>query len=229
MLSDDNISILLAGRTGVYRTLQNILGNEPSKEMLEQLSAKATQSVFLLFDNEEDGFKPLLETLFSAAEECLNHGSEALDRLESGFTRLFVGPGAVEAPPWESFYVRGEKAIKQRTSLEVRKAYVAQGLIPAAYPSVADDHIAIELDFLTRLAQRASDAYAINDVPATLLAVDASEMFLREHLLKWVSAFASAVANARHASFYQETAAVLEAFLPIDLEALADLQNALRE
>jgi TorA maturation chaperone TorD len=198
--------------------------------MLEQLCGDATRSVFLLFDTGQPVYRQATENLFAVAAEYLEGGAEALSVLEGRFTRLFVGPGGTEGNPWESFYLSKDKAIRQGMTLEVRKAYVAQGFIPRAYPSVSDDHVAIELDFLAKLAERAEEAWADNSTTRALEAVAASEVFLREHLMKWTSLFFTALSNAKHgASFYQETAAVLEAFLPIDLEALADLRNVSKE
>jgi TorA maturation chaperone TorD len=228
MPSNDSVRILLAGRTGVYRTLQNALGNEPSTEMLEQFCSKEAQSVFLLFDTSGETYRRALEALFVASAEILAGEKEAMDRMEGRFTRLFVGPAGLEGNPWEAFHLSKEKTIKQVLTLEVRKAYVAQGLIPSAYPAVSDDHIAIELDFLAKLALRAEDAWAAGDIEKCSGALIASQDFINEHLMKWVPKFTAALFAAKHgAAFYQETAAVLQAFLPIDLESIDELRGAL--
>lgn len=226
----DNVRIVLSARAGVYRALQNALGNEPSAEMLEQLSGDAARSVFLLFDTGQGVYAKAVESLFTASAECLKGGEEALSSLEGRFTRLFVGPGGTEGNPWESFYLNTDKTIRQGVTLEVRRDYVAQGFIPRAYPCVSDDHIAIELDFLAKLAERAEAAWAAEDTAKALEALEASEAFLREHLAQWVGLFSLALGGAKHgAAFYQEAAGVLEAFIPIDLEVLADIQRVAKE
>lgn len=226
----DDVRILLTARAGVYRTLQNSLGNEPSKEMLEQLSGESARRVFLLFDAGQDAYKKAVEDLFVVSAEYLKGGEDSLSVLEGRFTRLFVGPGGTEGNPWESFYLNTDKTIKQGVTLEVRKQYVAQGLIPQAYPSVSDDHVAIELDFLAKLAERAEEGWVEEDTTKTLEALEASEAFLREHLMKWAGLFAEALAAAKHgAAFYQEVAKVLEAFIPIDLEAITGIREVVKE
>jgi TorA maturation chaperone TorD len=226
----NNVRVLLSARAGVYRTLQNALGNEPSAEMLEQLTGSAARSVFLLFDTGQEGYREAIEGLFAVSAEHLGGGDEALSALEGRFTRLFVGPGGTEGNPWESFYRNTDKAIRQGVTLEVRKAYVAQALIPQAYPSVSDDHMAIELDFLAKLAERAEEAWADGSAAKTLDALEASEAFLREHLMRWAGLFSAALHRAKHgASFYQEVSEVLEAFIPIDLDVLADIRDAIKE
>jgi TorA maturation chaperone TorD len=94
---------------------------------------------------------------------------------------LFVGPGRVEANPWESTYVSSDNTIFQKVTLEVRKAFVSQELLPAAYPNVADDHIALELDFMAALAGRADDAYRAADCQKFRTALEASRDFLDKH------------------------------------------------
>jgi TorA maturation chaperone TorD len=184
----------------------------------------------LLFDTGQDAYRHAAKNLFAVSKEYLGGGKAALSTLEGRFTRLFVGPGGTEGNPWESFYLNTDKTIRQGVTLEVRKVYIAQGFIPQAYPYVSDDHIAIELDFLAKLASRAEEAWKDDNPSKALEALDASEAFLREHLMKWANLFLGALSKSKHgASFYQELAEVLEAFIPIDLEALADIQNATKE
>jgi TorA maturation chaperone TorD len=197
--------------------------------MLEQLSGESVQKVFQLFDDGQTEFGQATDALIAKARECKTGGEGTLTKLENGFTRLFVGPNQPEASPWESYYLGGDGTLFQRITLEVRNVYRAQGLLPAAYPHVADDHIAIELDYLARLAQRAEMSWAAGDGAAVPIALAASVEFLREHLTKWAPSFASSVAASKYADFYRETATALVTFLPIDLAALAELQDALAD
>ena len=229
MSNIDSVWVLLSARAGVYRILQNVLGNEPSTELLEQLSGTDTQNVFLLFDTGQDSYLQSAKSFFAVSAEYLAGGEDALSTLGGRFTRLFVGPGGTEGTPWESFFLNQDKMLRQGVTLEVRKAYVSQGLIPRAYPSVSDDHIAIELDFLTKLAERAEKTLREGDAAQTLEALEASEVFLREHLIKWIHLFTSSLSQAKHgASFYLEAAQVLERFIPIDREAIAEIKKTLQ-
>jgi TorA maturation chaperone TorD len=226
--TENSVSILLAGRAGVYRILQNLLGNEPSEETLQQLKSAATHDVLSLFATEEGEYKQALDALLAEAAVCCSGGIEAIERLSSGFTALFVGPGKVEADPWESFYLSRDNTLFQSITLEVRKAYVAQGLLPQAYPNVADDHVALELDFMARLAERLESAFESNDSHKAGEYLFASESFIHEHLTRWIPAFAEVIRKARHSYFYHEAGAVLAAFLPIDLQVLGEIQEVLK-
>jgi TorA maturation chaperone TorD len=225
--TEKSVSILLAGRAGVYRILQNLLGNEPSEEALQQLKSAAAHDVLSLFATEEGEYKQALDVLLAEAAVCCSGGAEAIERLSNGFTALFVGPGKVEADPWESFYLSRDNTLFQSITLEVRKAYVAQGLLPQAYPHVADDHVALELDFMARLAERLEDAFESNDSHKASEYLLASESFAREHLINWIPAFAEVLGKAQHSYFYREAGNLLVAFLPIDLQVLEEIRVVL--
>ncbi|MCB8816455.1 molecular chaperone TorD family protein [Desulfosporosinus shakirovi] len=73
------------------------------------------------------------------------------------YTRLFIGPTKLPVPPWESVYVSKERLLFQESSLKVRQrqCYLNYNFLPAKYRSEADDHIALELDFMYNLSSLA--------------------------------------------------------------------------
>jgi TorA maturation chaperone TorD len=229
MSTDENIAVLLAVRTAAYRTLQNLLGNEPDIETLEQLVSSTSREVLCLFSSGENCLQSVLDALFSAAEDGLRDRDVFVDKLSVDFTHLFVGPGKMEADPWESLHTSSENVLFQPITLDVRKAYVAQGFIPQSYPHVADDHIALELDFMAQLAKRLLEAHEAGDYERAQMALVASKDFLDAHLLIWVPSFADRLSHAKHSGFYDRVGAVLAAFLPIDREALDEIEGVLRK
>lgn len=229
MPGTDAVHVLLAGRAGVYRILQNIMGNEPRAEMLVELSDGSAQEVFRVFAEGHGEYVRSTQALITRAQELASGGAEALDKIDSGFTRLFVGPDTPEATPWESYFLGGERTLFGKITLEVRHAYRQQRLLPAGYPNAADDHIAIELDFLARLAERAEASYVDGESSATVESLAASKKFLQEHTTKWVHLLASKIRESKYSDFYSEAVAVLVAFLDIELEAIDELCDALSE
>lgn len=61
---------------------------------------------------------------------------------------MFIGPRELPAPPWESSYLNEDKLLFQEETLQVRMSYLKYNFIPKNYPHEADDHIALELDFM---------------------------------------------------------------------------------
>lgn len=104
---------------------------------------------------------------------------DAAARRDMGFeaNRLFVGPDAPKAPPYESCY-RGEnpeRTLMTDETLRVRDFYRRAGVELAAKNTQPDDFIAFELEFLLRLlAQETEETQA------------QTRDFLREHLLVWI-------------------------------------------
>jgi len=103
----------------------------------------------------------------------------------------------------------------QRSTLEVRNFYRSQGFIPAEYPHVADDHLAIELDFMAQLALRMLEAAQANDEEVYKNSLVASREFLDEHLLKWVPQYVVDL-QEEQAVFYPLVVRALQLFLQKD-------------
>lgn len=104
--------------------------------------------------------------------------------LAADYQQLFVGPGHLPAPPWESVYRTEERLVFDWPTLLVREAYGEMGLrLPE--PAEPDDHIGLELLFMAVLAER--------EAAGDAAAAAAQDAFLREHLLAWAPTFCSDV------------------------------------
>jgi TorA maturation chaperone TorD len=209
---------LLAARGYLYALFHNLFGNEPSEGQLaavDRVLAREALDITGIHDPAAEGLLGALDALAT--------GSGGTGPLKAEYTVLFIGPGKLPAPPWESVYTTGEQVIFQRSTLEIRNFYRWQGLIPELYPKVADDHIALELDFLRLLGQRALEAQQAGDDAACKEALAASVEFLDEHLLKWVGFFAEALNASGKGSFYPLAAQALATFAARDAELLKGL------
>jgi putative dimethyl sulfoxide reductase chaperone len=110
---------------------------------------------------------------------------QMFDDLRADYTRLFIGPGQVLTPPWESVYFSEERLTFQKETLEVRNWYKRFGLQSAKVYSEPDDHIGLELEFLAHLATLGLEAFEKNDAVKFERMLDAQRGFLAEHLLRW--------------------------------------------
>lgn len=108
--------------------------------------------------------------------------------VEFAFNRLFIGPAAIEAPPFSSVYLDGELLVMGKTTLDVRQMYGALGLESPWKNSLPDDHISLELDA----------ALAMNYLVQQTNHVEMQELrerFMR-HMDTWVPLFAERIQNA---------------------------------
>ncbi|MEC4272530.1 molecular chaperone TorD family protein [Adlercreutzia sp. R25] len=204
---------VLAARALAYRAFQRIFASEPDGALLEALGSDALRmSLELLAGNE--AANAFGRTLSSVSD---------LGAVGDEYTRVFLGPGDLAAPPWESTYLSNDNLIFQASTLAVREAYLKAGFLPVMHPRVADDHIALELDFMSRLAQKAQGLYADDDEAGFEEELKRQKSFLNEHLLKWVPFYERRLSESGIGSFYGRILEVLTAFLAGDALALRDL------
>jgi putative dimethyl sulfoxide reductase chaperone len=123
---------------------------------------------------------------------------QAFDTLEADYMHLFVGPGKLLAPLWESVYADEERMLFQEVTLQVRAWYLRFGLQTANLYHEPDDHIGIEFGFLAHLAQLSLQALQAGDNRQFDALLQAQRDFLGEHMLRWVPVWARDVqADAR--------------------------------
>lgn len=203
----------LAARRYGYVLLQRLMGDRLTEEVLSAIDTQVAKESFAILGVDDT----VAERFFGALESA----SAKLDDVYSEYMRVFVGPGALPAPPWESVYAdKLQRLLMTETTLAVRKFYKKEGFESASYPHVPDDHVAIELDFMANMASCALDAFLAQEDETCKLALSASEDFLDEHLCAWVGDFAKEVEEKAEAPFYAIMAKTVEAFTSVDARFL---------
>ncbi|HLN05340.1 MAG TPA: molecular chaperone TorD family protein [Acidimicrobiales bacterium] len=121
---------------------------------------------------------------------------ESLGLLDE-YERLFVGPGQVPCPPYESFWREDVPVDIRRTLMgpctaELRRLYNQLGLEMSSYGGELPDHIAVECEAL---------AYALSLEDAEQIACE-----LFAHFGHWLPRFCRAVAKEAEHPFYRDLA-----------------------
>ncbi len=126
-----------------------------------------------------------------ACEDAAGPDLAAADpaQVEFAFNRLFVGPMALEAPPFASVYLEPEPLVMGKTTLSVRGVYHALGLASFLEGSLPDDHLGLELDCAAIMHA------ALEQRPDRTLS-ELYAWFVGEHMAAWVPAFAARVEAA---------------------------------
>lgn len=235
MIREEMLIPLLGARAAAYELLAQLFAEEPSSGFLESLARQGVIRDFP-FAASSPGIRHGVALASVYIDQPANLQGEGLERLRWDFTRMFVGPAKLVAPPWESVYLSGERLLFQPETLTVRQAYLKYGLLPESFLREADDHLALELEFMGHLS-RLAEAYAgkgreageaAEDVKAGLDRVlKDQKAFLEQHLLKWVPAFAADVRLGAETDFYKGVAMVLEGFVELDHAVLAELLEAM--
>jgi TorA maturation chaperone TorD len=225
----DEISMALESRALSHLFFQSVFGSEPTEELLNDLCADAIIEAFEVFDEGDTSAYALsLQAVVEALSTLEEDLSETTRMLKGEYTRLFMGPENMEAPPWESIYTANHRSLFQENTLAVRNTYRAQGFLPAEYPRVADDHIALEFAFMAQLAERAKAAYGDGAAAEAIEALSASQQFLKNHLLLWISEYATRLSADKGSDFYPIMARMAAEFLLIDSTVLEELLAEIR-
>ena len=220
------VELLLSNRLFLYSLMHKLFGREPDEELLNILTEEHTGEAFtLLSEEEKDIMDRTAAFLKEVREEKQNPAF--LEEAKDEYTRLFIGPVSLVAPPWESVYGQKDAMLFQESTLEVRNTYRQYGLIPEGYPHVADDSLALELHFMALLAQRGLDAFYAGKNDDLTADLTGSSDFLKKHLLVWVPKFLERMKGAKTNILYPQMCLVLDEFLRKDAETVKEVLQAL--
>ena len=225
---NDGIAIFLANRHYLYGLLQHIFGHEPSLELMEiAVSVHTQEALRLVLDEDEDKLEGYLAVLAELKQGIFTDPDGTLDKLKGEYTYLLLGPNKLPAPPWESVYLTEERTIFQESTLKVRQAYLNYQFLPANYPHEADDHLALELDFMSQLAKLAQERLEEGNIEEVKQLLSDQKAFLEDHLLVWIGDFATQIQSSKTHFLYPQMAALTEQVLKIDTAALDELSSLL--
>lgn len=222
LIGTQELSAALEARGYAYRLLIHAFAAEPTTESVKYLRESGVLGVFPFRQENEQIRQGALR-----AEGCLtgpDGGSgHGIDRLRWDFTRLFVGPDRLPAPPWESAYRDEDRLLFTEDTLAVRAAYLRQGLRVANFQREADDHISLELAFMYETCRSAAEAAERGETESFRTVLAEQSRFLDEHLLRWVPAFSTDVVRHAETDFYRGMAQILDTYVKMDRRLLAEL------
>ncbi len=211
---------ILAGEALVFGLLGKLWFEYPERVWLQSL---ADETIFdeIPFGAEQPEVAAglaLLQQWSRDHQPARLNGS--FDDLRADYTRLFIGPGKVLAPPWESAYFNEERLTFQAQTLQVRNWYRRFGLESVKLHSEPDDHAGLELAFLAHLAKLGLTALEQGDEARLAETLEAQRQFLAAHPLRWIPAWCNQVAAQANTDFYRGVARLTRG-------ALAELASVL--
>lgn len=193
----ESFARLLEGKAGVYSMLARAYRIEIDEAMLQALhgmrfpleSGNATV---------DKGVRLLVDALSNLWENSLTD-------LAVDYARIFLGNGIDSysaSYPYESVYTSPKRLLMQEARNEVVAIYRSEGLDKSQEWKEAEDHIALELEFMQAMAARTAAAlHESNDgMAAHLIKVQAN--FLECHLLNWVPMLTADMRSYAKTDFY---------------------------
>ena len=144
--------------------------------------------------------------------------------LSVDFSKLFIGPYSLLAPPYGSIYLESERRIMGASTLDVVQFYKKAGLEVAEDHKDAPDHVSTELEFMAFLINEELRAMAKGKEDRFLNLLDVQKTFLHSHLKLWINPFAQEVKRGAQTDFYANLADATHIFVAEDVDYLFNLK-----
>ena len=150
--------------------------------------------------------------------------AEQIDRENEEYQRLFIGPGPLVAPPWESYYRSREHLLFEEWTYQIREQYHLFGLQYKNENNEPDDHLLLELEFMLYLV----DSCLQETKTDRLVELISSQIhFLENHLTMWIPYFCKRIIEQTNSQLYLGASMLLEDILTFDLTTLLEVREAL--
>jgi TorA maturation chaperone TorD len=167
----------------------------------------------------DEGYR-LIATYLSRAWE------NSITELAVDYVRVFVGAtneidGA--AFPFESVYTSEKHLIMQAARDEVLAIYRAYGMKKSDDWKEAEDHVAVELEFMKALCQHIDAALQQDDGDQATELFTTQLNFLNDHLLSWTPLMTRDMRKFAKTDFYRGLSYLTDGYLQADKEFLTNL------
>lgn len=219
-LNEFELKDILSTRQWFYDFLGKSYYMEPDRDRFLEISNFKIFSQFVDKENLQGEDSNALIDFFNNVP---NMSDEDYKKLKEEYHRLFIGPGHLPAPPWESVYLSKEKIIFDEHTLAVRDFYKKWGVNTKEFKKEPDDHIGFELEFVSILIGKSIDALNENNIIKLKAAMSAQKEFFEKHILLWVEEFADKLFNNTEEKFYKGLALFTIEYINMDFQLLKDI------
>ena len=133
--------------------------------------------------------------------------------LSVAYTRLFLGPPSVLAPPYASFYLDHKGSVMGPSSIAIMKLYSAAGLRLDDEFNEMPDHIAVVLEFLYYLLFQEAMVRNDNAYEEKTKIEKIRIRFLKNYSFTWIPRFCGKIVTADEHPVYTALGNCLDAFI----------------
>lgn len=217
-------SEILESRAATYSFLSRAYRQEVSVAFLEGLVEELAKT------EEEDAESEGHRLLRAYARRIARADMARVEtELRAEYAALFLNASPRSIHPYESVYTSTDRLLMQQARDEVLADYRQEGLGRVGEFQEPEDHIAIELEFMAYLCQRAAEALAAGDMPAAAGYLQKQQGFLAKHLRVWVPAFCQDLFKTATSDLFRGIARLTEDHLAMEGETIAELLEAVKE
>lgn len=221
MGNETTLMDVLESRAASYGMLSRLYREEVNREYYEELISLKFPAHTGNADV-DSGYRLLCGYLSQA------HPDVIMD-LAVDYTRTFLGSGTngySAAYPFESVYTSPKRLLMQAARDEVLVIYRAAGLSKKPSWKDGEDHIALELEYMQIMGQRALAALERGDEEGSSVMLELQKLFLDAHLLSWFPMMAADMEKFAKTDFYKGLAALTMGVLANDREFLDEILSS---
>lgn len=207
-MRDEEEMRFASAQAGLFDTAARCMRRPDAGLAAEIIAGSLTRRFGMLRSSSDPRVAQALEELTSFERACSSDEPGTLRlRLEVEYNRLFVGPAALPAPPYESYYasearVSGGGRLRGEEERAVLRAYGQRGFAVSEELSELPDHIALELEFLYLVSSDEAHAWSRGDAALAMELQEAQASFIRNHVGRWVGHLSERAREAARTPFY---------------------------
>ena len=145
--------------------------------------------------------------------------------------RTFIGHGVngfSAAYPFESVYTSERRLMMQEARAEVLQTLRENNLKRGRWTE-GEDHIALELEFMQRMAMRTAEALRAGDEDKAIEQLRTQQKFAQDHLLNWLPMMTEDMRRFARTMFYQGLAQLVMGYVEEDADLLEELLDSVEE
>ena len=155
-----------------------------------------------------------------------NDHDDAITQLAVDYARVFIGHGNTAysaAYPFESVYTSEKRLLMQEARDEILQCYAEAGLVISPAWKDPEDHIALELEYLQIMSERAKAALESADEEEALRLVGVQRDFLLRRVTSWTPMMTADMRRFAKTDFYRGLSVLTEGFLAQDKAFLSNI------
>lgn len=140
---------------------------------------------------------------------------------------VFNKKGRIPAPPWESVYITKDKSMFGEPVFQIRRQLDNFGLEFVNKHKEPEDHIALELEFMSYLIEYTADALQLGNEEQYLKGIYTQYWLHKEHFYHWIKRFTNDIQSSETSHLYKGVAKLLQSFVEEDFEYIKSIKEGL--
>lgn len=215
-----DVAEFMRGRAQTYGMLARLFRVEVDLDTMRELQhMRFPQST---------GNKKINDGLYKMYQFLRTAWEDSVTELAIDYVNTFIGHGIngySAAYPFESVYTSERRLLMQEARSEVLNAMREQGLKRGEW-NEGEDHIALELEFMQRLAIKCADAIDAGRDDESVELCRTQYDFLENHLINWLPMLVADMQNYAKTTFYQGVGELTLGYVEDDELALRELLDS---